>query len=579
VDRRDFFDQTDHEVELCVVGGGMAGLCAALAAARHGARVLLMQDRPVLGGNASSEVRMWICGARGPDNKETGILEELMLENYYRNPALRYPIWDTVLYGAAIAEPNLTLLLNCSCTEVRTSADGARIESIRGWQLTTQMWHTIRANCFADCSGDSVLRLSGAEYRWGREARTEFDESHAPKVADRKTMGSSILIQLREVDEHVPFIPPAWANKYHDGDLPNRQLQPEGHNFWWLEVGGTGDTIAGTEKHRDELLKIAFGVWDYIKNHPDGRGHRWELEWIGALPGKRENVRYVGDYTLTQRDIESGGHFEDIIAYGGWPMDDHHPSAIHHPGEPTVFHRAPSPYGIPYRCLYSRNIENLFFAGRNVSVTHMGLSSTRVMATCALLGQAVGTAAAIAVRDGLTPRQVYQRRLEELQTTLMDDDCWLPWCSRPVAHLSLEARLLVTAGDGEPLRNGMDRSLQGCDNGWWARPGDAAAYLFDGTRRVTSVRLVFDSDLHSNKRMPCSYPLKGRRVGVPRRMPRAFNLEALDGEGQWRVVYRSDDEHRRLVKVALDIETMSVRYVQGDTWGAERAHVMSYEVR
>ena len=128
-------------------------------------------------------------------------------------------------------------------------------------------------------------------------------------------------------------------------------------------MGGTGDTIADTETNRDELLKIGYGVWAYIKNHPDGRGRRWELEWIGALPGKRENVRYVGDHILTQNDVLAGGRFDDIVAYGGWPMDDHHPDAIHYPGEPTIFHKAPSPYGIPYRGLYSRNIGNLFFAG------------------------------------------------------------------------------------------------------------------------------------------------------------------------------------------------------------------------
>src|SRR5512138_2281517 len=128
MEKRTRFDVVEHEADLCVVGGGFAGLCAAVAAARHGARVVLMQDRPVLGGNASSEIRMWICGARGPDNKETGILEEIMLENYYRNPELRYAIWDTVLYGTAISQPNLSLLLNCTCNEV--AVDGDRIASV-----------------------------------------------------------------------------------------------------------------------------------------------------------------------------------------------------------------------------------------------------------------------------------------------------------------------------------------------------------------------------------------------------------------------------------------------------------------
>ena len=180
-------------------------------------------------------------------------------------------------------------------------------------------------------------------------------------------------------------------------DLARRIDHPgRGENFWWLEIGGLGDTIKDSEAQRDELLKMAYGVWDFIKNHPDGRGRRWELEWIGMLPGKRENVRYVGDHILTQNDILAEGRFDDMVAYGGWPMDDHPSEAFHYKGEPTVFHRAPSPYGIPYRCLYSRNIANLFFAGRNISASHMAISSTRVMGTCAIMGQAVGTAAALA---------------------------------------------------------------------------------------------------------------------------------------------------------------------------------------
>lgn len=573
------FDIIEHEADLCVVGGGIAGLCAAVAAARNGSRVILIQDRAVLGGNASSEVRMWICGARGPDNKEAGILEEIMLDNYYRNPTLNYPIWDTVLYEKARFQPGLTMLLSCTCNDV--SMEGDRIASIRAWQLNTQTWHVVKARYFADCSGDSVLRISGAEYRWGRESRHEFGESHAPAVADGKTMGNSILIQLREIaeGEHRPFIPPAWAIQYDESNLPNRPLKPEGHNFWWLEVGGTGNTIADTDTHRDELLKIAYGVWAYIKNHSDGRGRRWELEWIGALPGKRENVRYVGDHILTQNDVLAGGRFDDIVAYGGWPMDDHHPDAIHYPGEPTIFHKAPSPYGIPYRSLYSRNIGNLFFAGRNISATHMALSSTRVMGTTALLGQAAGTAAAVAARHGASPRGVYEHHLRELQATLMDDDSWLPGLLRPIPDICQEAQLFASVGDPEPLRNGIDRTLGKEDNGWWAAPGESVTYYFGSPMKLSTVRLVFDSNLHNLKRMPCSYPLKGYDVKIPGMMTRAFDLEILDGAGQWQVAQRVADNHQRLVKLPLDVETAGLRLIPRASWGDERVHLFGFDAR
>ena len=580
-EHRTAFDVIEHDVDLCVVGGGMAGLCAAIAAARHGARVLLMNDRPVLGGNASSEIRMWICGAHGADNKETGILEEIMLDNYARNESLKYPLWDTVLYEKAKYQPGLELLLNCTCNDVTTDG-GNHITSVKAWQMTTQTWHMVRARFFADCSGDSVLRISGAEHRWGREGRDVFNESLAPAQADRKTMGNSILLQLREIppSEHVPFIPPAWAHKFNEADLPHRPLMPRGNNFWWIEIGGTADTVAGTEEQRDELLKIGLGVWNLIKNHSDGRGHGWELEWIGMLPGKRENVRYVGDHTLTQNDIDAEGRFDDMIAFGGWTMDDHPPEAFRYPGPPTTFHPAPSPYGIPYRCLYSRNIDNLFFAGRNISASHMALSSTRVMATCAVMGQAMGTAAALAVHYGCSPREVHASHLRELQTTLLDDDCYLPWHPRPIPELSRRAGLIASTGDAEPVRSGIDRSLGDADNGWWGAPGDHVEYRFDAPVNLSRVRCTFDSNLRDHKRMPCSMPLKGNHVRMPPMMPRAFDIEVLDSTSGWICVAQVRDNHQRLVRLPLSSSGVSrgVRFVVRESWGADRVHVFAFDV-
>jgi len=457
------FREERHKADFCVVGGGLAGMCAAIAAARHGAGVVLMHDRPVLGGNASSEIRMWVCGARGPNNRETGILEEIMLDNLRRNPRRNYSIWDALLYEKVRFEPNITLLLNCSCLDA--AMEGNHIRTVTGWQLTTQTWHTVEADLFADCSGDSVLApLTGADYRIGREARREFGEDIEPVEADRKTMGMSCLIQARETDRPQTFIPPDWAHSYpSDDDLSHRDHSVAGNNFWWIELGGEQDSIHDTETIRDELLKEAFGIWDHIKNHGDHGAENWALEWVGFLPGKRESRRYLGDYLLTQNDLRGEGRFNDIVAYGGWPMDDHHPAGLRWKGEPTIFHNVPSPYGIPYRCLYSRNVDNLFFAGRNISVTHAGLSSTRVIATCAIVGQAVGAAASLAVRDGLSPRGVYERRIGELKQTLMDDDCYLPWNVRELPELTKRADLTAAEGDPEPLRNGVDRPVGDTD--------------------------------------------------------------------------------------------------------------------
>ncbi|HHX38503.1 MAG TPA: FAD-dependent oxidoreductase [Armatimonadetes bacterium] len=569
-----------HRADFCVVGGGLAGMCAAIAAARHGAKVVLMHDRPVLGGNASSEIRMWICGARGPNNRETGIVEEIQLENLYRNTSVSYAIWDAILYEKVRFQPNLTLLLNCSCTDL--GMDGSRIRWVRGWQGTAETWHTVEATLFADCSGDSILApLSGAEFRVGREAASEFGEQMAPEAADRKTMGMSCLIQARETESPQPFIPPAWANKYlSDDDLPHRGHGIRTSNFWWMELGGDFDSIHDTEMLRDELLKVAYGVWDHIKNHGDHGAENWILDWVGFLPGKRESRRYVGDHILTQSDVNAEGRFDDVVAYGGWPFDDHHPAGIRHPGFPNEAIPAPSPFGIPYRALYSRNIENLLFAGRNISTTHVAMSTTRVMATCATLGQAVGTAAALAVEAGLTPRGVYHECIRELQQRLMEDDAYLPWNTREVPELTRTARLTASEGDPEPLRNGLDRPIGDADNGWTGSLGSWVEYAFDGPREVKECRFVFDSDLNRRRlNMPSCFPRDLEPHRVPETLVRTFRIEVRNESGEWTLATRVEESHQRLVRVPVNVTTSAIRFIPEATWGAPQAHLFAWDVR
>lgn len=562
-----------RDCEVCVVGGGMAGLCAALASARSGVKTILVQDRAVLGGNASSEVRMWICGAHGADNKETGTLEEIQLANIRRNPGLNYPVWDSVLYGVARNQENLELILSCAVCEVEM--DGPeRIASVRGWHLTRQKWIHIRAAAFIDCSGDSILRLSGAPCRWGREAVSTTGESNSRNEADRRTMGNTVLIQLRGIDpeDHHPFVPPSWALPVDENTFPHREknMKPTGHNFWWLEIGGMEDTIEDADSLRDRLIALAYGVWAHIKNHPDGRGHAWELEWIGALPGKRENVRYEGDHILTQEEIESQGQFPDLVAHGGWTMDDHPPEGIYHEGKDTTHHAAPSPYGIPYRCLYSHAVKNLWFAGRNISATHMAISSTRVMATCATMGQAAGTAAAIAVAESCDNRAIYEKHLDRLQRHLMDQDQWLPGRLRPVAPLSRPdvARYSASTGDPEVLRDGHDRPVGRDTHRWDAKAGDWITVEWEKTVKISRLRITGDSQLHRNKRMPSSYPKKGRHQQMPPTLPRDIVLQTLQKGGSWKTVAAiSDNEKRCLIwHLPKAVSTHSLRLVIERGW-------------
>lgn len=564
----------EHFVDFCVVGGGMAGVCAALAAARHGVKVLLMQDRPVLGGNASSEIRMWICGANGSDNKETGILEELELENFYRNNPPNYHIWDSVLYGKIKEEKNISLLLNCSCFDAEMGK--SKIVSVTGWQTTTQTRHVVYARYFADCSGDSVLApLVNADYRVGRESESEFGESIQPDVADSKTMGNSILFQIRETDRRSSFIPPSFACKYEtDDDLPYRD-HGIGSNFWWIELGGEEDTIYDAESIKDELLKVAFGVWDHMKNHGDHGVDNHVLDWIGFLPGKRESRRYVGDYILTQNDIEAGGIFHDIVGYGGWTMDDHPPAGFKHKGLPTNHYPAPSPYGIPYRVLYSRNIENLFFAGRNISVTHAALSSTRVMGTCSVLGQAVGTAVYLGVRENLNPREIGEKKIRELQELLMFDDCFLPFIKREVTTLTKQATIDERY---ENLRNGYDRPIMNVDNGVYLNPGDFIEFKYSDYVKVQGLRIIFDSNLNRPyHNMPCYYPLKNKESYVPETLVKKFTVSAITPEGE-KVLHEETCNYQRFVLLKFDEMVQTIRITPHETWGVEKAHIFSVDV-
>ena len=577
--------QVTHDVDFCVVGGGMAGLIAALAAARHGARVALMHDRPVLGGNASSECRMHISGAdrsgQIPDMRETGLLEEIRLEDLTRNPLFNYSIWDLVLYEKARFQPNLTLLLNCSCLDAET--DGARITSVTGWQLTTYTRHTVRAKIFADCSGDGVLApLTGAAFRVGREGRDEYGESIAPETADDRTMGMTCLFQARWHEEPKPFEAPPWARRFETEDeLPygGRQLDWLRMGYWWIELGGEHDSIHDTETLRDELLKVTLGVWDFIKNRSRFRrlAENWAIEWLQFLPAKRESRRYVGARTLTQNDIEAEGRFDDIVAYGGWSMDDHHPAgfdAVKLDAPATIFHPAPSPYGIPYGCLYARDVENLMFAGRCMSCSHAAMSSTRVMGTLSAVGQSVGVAAAIAVREGLDPAGVASR-IPELQQTLLRDDCYLPWTPLEFGPLTANAELRASQGDPEPLRDGVNRPVGDELHAWVCRPGDHAEYVFDAPRDVEQATLVLDSSLDKNITMSLHYT--GMLHSTPETLPRPFRIEGLVGD-RWETVERVEGNTQRLVRVPLRRRLGGVRFVLEATWGAAESRTFAFWV-
>ncbi len=600
----------EYDTDICIVGGGLSGTISAITAARKGAKVVLIQDRPVLGGNSSSEVRMWVRGCEGYCNKETGILNEFEEDNIYFNPTLSASLWDSVLFGKVKAEKNITLLLNTSCMSAET--DGNKITCVAGWQLTTYSYHKVKAKIFCDCSGDSILAfLTDAKCRLGREGHAEFNETIGPEITDNMTMGMSLLLQSRETDHPVKFTPPDWAYTYETDedfaikpdhtvkyekpeDAPklltrNHVIGTNGGNLWWIELGGdSGDPIGCTEEKRDELLKIALGIWDHIKNKGNHGYDNWELEWVGFLPGKRESVRYVGDYVFNQNDIEQNRLFEDAVAYGGWPMDDHNPKGFYANSTnegPSKLYKVNPPYQIPYRCLYSVNIDNLMFAGRNISVTHAAMSSTRVMGTCSLLGQALGNASALCVKNNVLPRAIYTDYIKDLQREILDDGVMIPNLAREIPALSKKAKLNLSDEDKAVLFDGIERSrTEGDKHFIELNKGDALSFTFDKEEQISNLRLVFDLD-YSRTSVSPNWKMRvfAQRlhtgldfvpVKVANTIVKSFTVTA-DGKE----IYSNDNNHNSFVSIPLNVKAKNISVTFNETWGYGKVNLFSADVK
>ncbi len=416
--------------DLVVVGGGVAGACCAITAARAGLKVTLIQDRPVLGGNASSEVRLWILGATahmGNNNRwarEGGVIDELLVENLWRNPEGNPLIFDTVLLEMVVKESNITLLLNTAVFEV-TKADADTIASVRAFCSQNSTLYEARAPLFCDASGDGIVGFAaGAAFRMGAEAREEFGEGLAPTKEYGELLGHSIYFYSKDVGRPVQFTPPSYAlaDITKIPRFRHFNARDYGCRLWWIEYGGRLDTVHDTEEIKWELWRVAYGAWNHIKNSGQfPEAANLTLEWVGQIPGKRESRRFEGDYILRQQDLLEQRQHPDAVSFGGWSIDLHPADGVYAEHSCGCDQRnAPGIYEIPYRCLFSRNIANLFLAGRIISASHVAFGSTRVIATSSLSAQAVGLAAALCQRDGLRPRALTDpARMRELQRGLL----------------------------------------------------------------------------------------------------------------------------------------------------------------
>lgn len=434
--------------DLVVTGGGIAGTCAAISAARLGLQVALIQDRPVLGGNNSSEVRVGLSGQmhqepypalgdlvdeiapigywdlweanKYPDRPKSRRVLEMIQQNpekktHNAGPPSNYQ--DDKKLAVAKAEPNLRLFLNMHAIAVEKEGD--RIVAVVAKNTRDSRELRFPGLVFADCTGDGTIgHLAGADYRVGRESRGETGESLAPEEGDRMVMGTSVQWYAVKENHPVEFPDCPWALQFTE-----ETCQPMTRGDWDWEAGLNRDQIAEFEWVRDHALRVTYGNWSFLKNHAAEKSKYadWRLAWVAYIGGKRESRRLTGDVVLQQQDIQSRREWPDACVTCTWSIDLHYPSpenSKHFPGQEfRSIARGPKidPYPIPYRCLYSRKVSNLLMAGRNISVTHVALGTVRVQKTTGMMGEVIGMAASLCKKHHTDPRGVYQTHLDELK--------------------------------------------------------------------------------------------------------------------------------------------------------------------
>lgn len=424
--------------DLVVVGGGIAGMSAATAAARLGCKVALIHDRPVVGGNNSSEVRVHLGGRiEAAPYRHLGDLQKEFgpVQGGNAQPASNYE--DDKKMNWITSQKNLQLFANYHVTAVEKQ--GSHISAVTATNIVTGEELRFEAPLFADCTGDgNVGYLAGADYRMGREGSDEFMEHLAPKKADAMTMGASVQWYSVATNHPVRFPLFEYGMTFNDSTCQRVDM-----GEWTWETGMNFNQMTDFERIRDYGMLVVYSNWSYLKNHLRDSAYRnRKLDWVAYIAGKRESRRLLGDYILSEQDIVKQIVHEDASFTTTWSIDLHRPdslNAVQFPGEPfkaVTTHHLIHPYAVPYRCLYSRNIDNLFMAGRDISVTHVALGTVRVMRTTGMMGEVVGMASAICTQKKVKPREVYWHYLPEL-------------------------KLLMSKGIGLPLPNNQTYNLGG----------------------------------------------------------------------------------------------------------------------
>ncbi len=563
--------------DVVVVGGGVSGLGAAVAAARHGCRVALLQDRPLLGGNASDEIQIPVEGDRTKQKFHS--YDQGVIEEFY--PEMRDFGHGDRLEKIVRAEKNIDLRLNTRATGVEMKTSNT-IAAVLALDVRSGQRLRFAAPLFIDTTGHGwVGYWAGADWRMGEEARSEYNEPSAPEKATTHTMGNDLYAaRFAARAEPVAFTAPEWAYRWEKPEdfepldshkrqkagrpenfdtLPRgkgRMTKPEdlnggvGHT-WHVEFGGMLNTITDAEFIRDELLRINIGLWNYAKNfNPKIKkaNERRALVWLTHIMGVRESRRLLGDYVLTEHDNYSTNAHPDTVVYCGWGMDIHHPQGFWVRGNDCMHYYRDVQFSVPFRSLYSRNIANLMMAGRCHSATHLGMGATRIERTCCEMGEATGVAAALIKQHGSSPRGLYQSYIGELQQALLKDGCYLMGVKNCDPD-DLARPCRVTASSALP-----DCGAEQVITGW--------------NRAVGEARHAWAPDVKQAKpphwlelALPAATPVNRLHISFQTRLSRAtdFFVEARVN-GQWQKVAEiSGNEARRRVLQFAAVKAEQIR--------------------
>lgn len=430
------FPTIDMEFELVVCGAGMSGICAAIQASRAGLKTALINNRGVLGGNASPEIRVHICGATGTSeynlySRESGIIGELLIENRHRNPQGNVYLWHTVLVDALRKEENCSVFLNTYIDTVNMSDDEGRIISVEGTQSGSEKRYCFYGKTFIDDTGDGTIGyLSGADYMYGREGKDKWGEHIAPEVADDGVLLSSLSFYSKDFHREMKYTLPEFATELKDQfqdslsfrEIPDRMPEDaryDGFRYqWYYETGAGRDQMQENEEIIEDHNKLVYNIWDYIKNQSEYDAKQFDLEYISPTPGKRESRRLVGEYILKEQDVAFQTDFDDAVGYGGWSIDLHAAGGFFDNDLINRHYYLRGIYQVPFRSCCVKGLDNLMVASRCLSVSHVASGTTRLMSTLSLLGQACATAAVLSKKYQVTPAQIGMNHMEELQQEL-----------------------------------------------------------------------------------------------------------------------------------------------------------------